>query len=275
MTISPSAFAALCGHASLVAKTMSDEKFARGPISIPPPGHFDPTPPAQDGSGLVSPAGRLRRGRWIYLRGERLAQITALTVENPWTGVAERGVILNYKGREEYRPEWAVIRNFRVSEDGLDHEVDKVDRSSRKLSEIRFKVAMTFPGERRAYVSEVVEALREPLGPDAVFYDSDYQAQLARPNLDTLLQGIYRQNSQLLVVFLCAEYGHKQWCGLEWRVIRDIIKAKEDERVMFVRFDDAPVNGFLSIDGYIDARSHGPAKVAAFIRRRLDELPAD
>ena len=157
----------------------------------------------------------------------------------------------------------------------LEHEVGKVDRSSRKLSEVQFKVAMTFPGERRGYVSEVVDALRKPLGPDAVFYDFDYQAQLALPNLDTLLQGIYRKNSQLIVVFLCAEYSKKHWCGLEWRVVRDIIKSKEDERIMFVRFDDVPIEGFLSIDGYIDTRFHSPTKMATFIRQRLDELPVD
>ena len=118
MKIPSSAVAAMCGGAVYVAETVSDEEFARGPISFPPLGHYDPTPPAEDGAGLVCPAGRLRKGTWIYLRGERLAQVVGLTVENPWTGTAERGVLMDYQGREEYRPEWAVIRNFRVREDG-------------------------------------------------------------------------------------------------------------------------------------------------------------
>jgi hypothetical protein len=132
---------------------------------------------------------------------------------------------------------------------------------------------MSFPGEKRAYVSEVVEALRKTTGQDSVFYDYDYQSQLARPNLDTLLQCIYRNQSELIIVFLCAEYTQKQWCGLEWRAIRDIIKSKNDERVMFVRFDDAPVDGVLSIDGYIDARVHSASQLAKFIMERLDQLP--
>lgn len=103
--------------------------------------------------------------------------------------------------------------------------------------------------------------------------NSRYQAQLARPNLDTLLQEIYRNKSQLIVVFLCAEYAQKQWCGLEWRAVRDIIKSKEDDRVMFVHFDDAPVDGVLSIDGYIDARAFGADDVAKFILQRLGQLP--
>lgn len=154
-----------------------------------------------------------------------------------------------------------------------DYTIGKVDRSIRRLPEIKFKVAMSFPGERRAYVAGVVSALRRTLGPDAIFYDYDYQAQLARPNLDTLLLDIYRSQCELIVVFLCAEYARKQWCGLEWRAIRDIIKSKDDDRVMFVRFDDAPVDGVLSIDGYIDAKSLGASDVARFIVERLGQVP--
>jgi hypothetical protein len=154
-----------------------------------------------------------------------------------------------------------------------DQAIKKVDRSNRNLADIGFKVAMSFPGERRAYVAEVVGALRQVVGPDSIFYDYDYQAQLARPNLDTFLQDIYRNRSQLIVVFLCAEYAQKQWCGLEWRAVRDIVKAKEDDRVMFIRFDDAPVDRVLSIDGYIDARVFNADDVANFIVQRLAQLP--
>lgn len=150
--------------------------------------------------------------------------------------------------------------------------IGKVDRSACALANINFKVAMSFAGEQRAYVSRVVDALRPVLGADSIFYDYDYQAQLARPNLDTLIQDIYRNKSSLIVVFLCAEYAQKQWCGLEWRAVRDIIKAKEDDRVMFVRFDDAPVDGVLSIDGYIDARTFAATDVAHFVLQRLRQL---
>jgi hypothetical protein len=153
-----------------------------------------------------------------------------------------------------------------------DLTIGKIDRSTRPLADIRFKVAMSFAGEQRPYVTEVVNALRPSLGPDAIFYDHDYQAQLARPNLDTLLQSIYRHQSELIVVFLCAEYAKKQWCGLEWRAVRDIIKSKEDDRVMLIRFDDMPVEGIFSIDGYIDTRSFTAHDVARFITERLAQF---
>lgn len=153
-----------------------------------------------------------------------------------------------------------------------DQTTGKIDRSTRPLSDIEFQVAMSFPGEHRTYVASTVNVLRGQLGLDAVFYDFDYQAQLARPNLDILLQDIYRNRSSLVVVFLCEKYAEKQWCGLEWRAIRDMIKCKKDEQIMFVRFDDGVVDGVLSIDGYIDARCHGPSDLAAFVMTRLNEL---
>lgn len=150
--------------------------------------------------------------------------------------------------------------------------VVKADRSSSKIDSVRFRVALSFPGERRMYVAKVAAALRKKLGKDAVFYDFDYQSQLARPNLDILLQNIYRKQSDLLVIFISGEYAKKDWCGLEWRAVRDIIKTKEDDKVMFVRFDSSPIDGLFSIDGYIDGARFKPAAVARMI---IDRLPND
>lgn len=148
--------------------------------------------------------------------------------------------------------------------------IEKVDKSMRRVEELNFKVALSFPGEKRSYVSNVVNSLKASLGKDQIFYDFDYQSQLARPDLDTILQNIYRNNCELVVVFLCKEYSEKQWCGLEWRAIRDIIKSKEGERIMFVRFDDAQIDGVFSIDGYIDANHFSEVDIAKFIMERVE-----
>jgi hypothetical protein len=141
--------------------------------------------------------------------------------------------------------------------------------SARKVTDISFKVALSFPGERRTYVSEVVEHLRPYLGKDEIFYDFDYQAQLARPNLGKLIQRIYSEQSNLIVVFISTEYINKQWCGLEWGAICEIIKEKSEEKIMIIRFDDSPVEGLLPFDGYIDARVFDPKELASLILDRL------
>lgn len=148
--------------------------------------------------------------------------------------------------------------------------IEKADKSMSRIEELNFKVALSFPGEKRDYVSKIVRSLKESLGKDQIFYDFDYQSQLARPDLDTLLQNIYRNNCDLIVVFLCKEYAEKEWCGLEWRAVRDIIKSKECDRIMFVRFDNAPIDGVFSIDGYIDANHFSEVEISKFILERVE-----
>lgn len=141
-----------------------------------------------------------------------------------------------------------------------------------RIEDIKFKVALSFPGERREYVGEIAAALKRRLRHGLVFYDRDFTSLLARPNLDTLLQKIYRRNSELVVVFLSKEYEKKDWCGLEWRAIREIIMERENSThsVMFMRFDDAPVEGVFKHDGYIDLNAHSPSEAANFILQRVE-----
>jgi hypothetical protein len=147
-------------------------------------------------------------------------------------------------------------------------------RPPARVEDMRFKVALSFPGERRRYVSAVAAELKRRLPRGSVFYDKDFMAQLARPNLDTLLQKIYLENSDLIVVFLSAEYDQKQWCGLEWRAIRELIKKKSDHAIMLMRFDQGTIQGSLSIDGYVDLEEYTPIEAAQMIveRVRLGEL---
>jgi hypothetical protein len=203
------------------------------------------------------------------------AKSVAVTNDNPlaiWLTYLLYHLSMTNPGRncaQRIEPDPFTLSLLALERLATDLAIGKIDRSTHRLQDIYFKVAMSFPGEKREFVDDVVNVLRPILGTDAVFYDYDYQAQLARPNLDTLLQDIYRNKSGLIVVFLCKEYAQKQWCGLEWRAIRDIIKSKEDDRVMFVRFDNASIDGVFSIDGYIDGNNFSAKDVANFISERL------
>lgn len=136
-----------------------------------------------------------------------------------------------------------------------------------------FDVALSFPGEVRSYVESVAGELERLIGPDSYFYDNNYKAQLARPSLDTLLQDIYRNRARLIVVFLCEKYQEKEWCGIEFRAIREIINEREHQRVMFIKMDEGRVDGVFSTDGYIDGRTHTPMQMAGYIQERLALLP--
>nr|CAD31549.1 HYPOTHETICAL PROTEIN [Mesorhizobium japonicum R7A] len=137
------------------------------------------------------------------------------------------------------------------------------------ITQHHFDVGLSFPGEARGLVEQVARELEASLGPNAYFYDNNYVSQLARPSLDTLLQDIYRNRSKLIVVFIGADYQRKDWCGVEFRAIREIIMARDEQRVMYVRVDDGAVDGVFRTDGYVDARRFNPAEIAQFITERL------
>ncbi|MEI6270136.1 MAG: NACHT domain-containing protein [Methylococcaceae bacterium] len=136
----------------------------------------------------------------------------------------------------------------------------------------RFQVALSFPSEHREFVSQVANFLQKELGFQNVFYDEWWQAELARPNLDTYLQSIYHDQSELIVPFLCEDYEQKEWCGLEWRAIRDLIKRRKDSEIMLTRFDYTNIPGLYSIDGYIELPQYSAEEVANLILKRLQDI---
>lgn len=139
----------------------------------------------------------------------------------------------------------------------------------------RFLVALSFPGEKRAFVESVANSLADVIGKEKVLYDRYIQAELARPNLDLYLGRLYHDESELIVPFFCADYERKDWCGLEWRQVRDLLKKRSDEQIMLCRFDDTAISGVLSIDGYLSVQEHSPRQVADAILERLARAPVN
>ena len=136
----------------------------------------------------------------------------------------------------------------------------------------RFAIAVSFPGERRAFVKLVADRLAAAFGEEAVLYDKYHEAEFARVDLDVYLPNLYRTQSELLVVFLCPEYAAKRWCNLEWRNIRQLIASLDAHRIMFVSFGDpgdvSPL-GILSGDGYLDIGTRSAEEIADKILERL------
>lgn len=168
---------------------------------------------------------------------------------------------------------WAVkdvdlAKELNVKGISLPASIRRVGKSADVTTHV-FDVALSFPGEVRPFIQKIVEELEKNLGPNAYFYDKNYESQLARPSLDTLLQDIYRKRSKLVVVFLCSDYQRKEWCGIEFRAIREILMERDHKRIMFVRMDDGSVDGVFKTDGYIDGRVNQPKDIARFIQERV------
>lgn len=143
------------------------------------------------------------------------------------------------------------------------------NKGADEMIQRRFKVALSFPGEHREVVEPVANALAQALGEPRVFYDKFHEEQLSRADLYLYLQNIYQNDSDLVVVFLCDEYDKKEWCGVEWLSLLDIIKTRTRiGDLMFLRLDDKPVRGMLSIYGYNDISRRDAQSIANLILRR-------
>jgi hypothetical protein len=84
-------------------------------------------------------------------------------------------------------------------------------------SKKRFRVALSFAGEKRDFVAKVAASLAKHFGETAVLYDKfkAHEADFARPDLDVYLPDLYRTQSELIVLFLCEDYAKKRWCRLD------------------------------------------------------------
>jgi len=136
----------------------------------------------------------------------------------------------------------------------------------------KFKIALSFSGKYRVLVEDIAFRIREELGNNTVFYDDFYKAHLAQPNLDLLLQKIYKDNSKLNVIFLSSDYEDKEWCGIEFRAIRELIKTGNASNIMLLKLGEVNVKGLFSIDGYLDVRNMSSLEISNHIIDRIRGL---
>src|SRR5260370_37911993 len=116
----------------------------------------------------------------------------------------------------------------------------------------RFRVAFSFAGEKRDFVAAVAAILATHFGESAILYDKYREAELARRDLGFHLPALYHEQSDLVIVVICQDYEKKEWCGLEWDAIFDLLKKRRTEEVMLCRFDHAAVKGLYSTAGFME-----------------------
>jgi hypothetical protein len=146
----------------------------------------------------------------------------------------------------------------------------KKSTSSVLSGDKKYKIAFSFPGEIRTRVESIANIIASRIGKENIFYDNFHKAQLARLDLDIFLQNIYHKDSELIVIFIGEKYEEKQWCSLEWRAIRDLISKRKND-IMPLKYEDADLSGFFSIDGYIDINKHSDNELADYILERSNK----
>ena len=116
----------------------------------------------------------------------------------------------------------------------------------------RFRVAVSFAGEKRNYVAKIATMLADRFGEAAILYDKFHEAEFARRDLGFYLPDLYQKESDLVIVVVCSDYNEKEWCGLEWDAIFELLKRRKNEDVMLCRFDHALVRGLYSTAGFLE-----------------------
>ncbi|HEX4964951.1 MAG TPA: TIR domain-containing protein [Thermoanaerobaculia bacterium] len=134
---------------------------------------------------------------------------------------------------------------------------------------IDFEVALSFAEEHRGFVETVAEKLAAELTRARVFFYPFHPNETRGRDHDLFLQKLYGERSRLVVAFLDEHYGHKPWCLIEWRAIRNLLNGDRADSVMLVRLDDGEIPGLLPTDGWTPAHSLNPAAVADLILSRL------
>jgi hypothetical protein len=133
----------------------------------------------------------------------------------------------------------------------------------------RFRVAFSFAGEKRNFISSVADILAKQFGVEKILYDKYHESELSRPDLAFYLPKLYKDNCDLVVTVFCKDYIAKEWCGLEWRAIYSLTKEREDMAILLSRFDHAEADGLFGLAGYINLDQLNANQFADLIFERL------
>jgi tetratricopeptide (TPR) repeat protein len=136
-------------------------------------------------------------------------------------------------------------------------------------SDKRFRIAFSFAGEKREFVSKVADILAERFGEAAILYDKYHQAEFSRGDLAFYLPDLYEKQADLVVAVFCPGYENKEWCGLEWNAIFGLLKARKVDEVMLTRFGRVEGRGLHGLAGYTDLDDLTPDQAAGLILERI------
>ena len=120
----------------------------------------------------------------------------------------------------------------------------------------------------------VVQEVEAILGRSTVFYDTWYEHWIAGPDADLLLQRLYSEMAELVVVCVSGAYGNKPWTRAEHRAVRarymKAVTAADRQGILSVRVGNGEVEGVLFNEIVPDFRDKMAADAAGLIVARLN-----
>jgi len=138
-----------------------------------------------------------------------------------------------------------------------------------KTEKFEFDVALSFAGEQRKYVDEVVTCLQA--NGVNVFYDKN--EDLWGKDLYQHLDDVFQNKARFAVAFVSKEYAEKLWPNHELKSIQARAFKQKEDYLLPVRFDDTNIPGIRSTIMYEDARLLSPQKLCQKILKKLNKSP--
>ena len=130
-----------------------------------------------------------------------------------------------------------------------------------------YDVAVTFAGEDREFVEEVVRDIAS--AGYKVFYDQDEQVTLWGEELTEFFPKIYEERSRYAVMFVSRHYAAKAWTRLERRSVLVRALNQPTPYLLPVRLDSTRLTGVRETISYLDGIRIGAKGVAMAIRQKL------
>ena len=131
----------------------------------------------------------------------------------------------------------------------------------------KYEVSLSFAGEQRSYVGDVAKNLAAR--GIKVFYDRFETVNLWGKDQVEAFHQQFANNTRFVVMFISKEYVEKMWPRHERRSAFSAAIQKGDEYILPVRFDDTEVPGMPHTIGYLTAKDHLPAELAALISEKI------
>jgi hypothetical protein len=137
-----------------------------------------------------------------------------------------------------------------------------------------YDVAVSFAGEQRAYVEEVVRHLQDE--GIKVFYDKDEQVRLWGMDLVEELASTYPDRAFRTLMFVSKEYAQKVWPYQERRAAQArAVEEMNKPYILPVLMDDTALPGLHDTTGRMDGRKMTPAELGTMVVDHLREHGRD
>lgn len=131
-----------------------------------------------------------------------------------------------------------------------------------------FDLAVSFAGENRDYVAEIVEAVKGEL---KVFYDEDYEVEAWGQDGIEFFTDVYMNRAKYVVIFVSQSYDQKMWTNVERRSALARAATQRSAYILPIRLDDTQLAGLLPTVIYLDARRLGIEGLVQAIRSKVTE----